>query len=245
MADEIRKEETWLGFGPTKEVIYRDGEKIGEVKHETTWLGEPVTRAIDNEGNPISETRIEKTWLGLGPTVQRTYDPNGQLKHETRREETLLGFGPTITRIYGPNGELIRERWRGLFGEKKEREYKKQQRSSGDAPYADDNGPTSGYPSSMIAGPALVLVFLAALVIMIVATIRGCQEQWKRENAVSLSRQRVAAQKRKTAARERKRRNDIAIVPAPTRLRIKRVLQPQGARLPRMAHPAEKVRDAS
>ena len=41
MGQEIRKETDWLGR--EKDVIYEDGTKVAETRHETTFWGIPLT----------------------------------------------------------------------------------------------------------------------------------------------------------------------------------------------------------
>lgn len=109
MSDEIRKETDF--WGNEKEVIYRDGAKVGEIRHEETFfgLGPSVKREYDNANNKVSETRREETFFGFGPTVDRTYTQNGERIRETRKEETLLGFGPQVERSYDKQGRLLSE----------------------------------------------------------------------------------------------------------------------------------------
>ena len=62
MVREIKKEQGLLDalFGiPEKEIIYEDGRKIGEVRQETTLLGDRIERVYDAEGNKVLDKYIE------------------------------------------------------------------------------------------------------------------------------------------------------------------------------------------
>ena len=109
MSEEIRKETDF--WGNEKEVIYKDGNKVGEIRREETFfgLGPSVKREYDNAGNKVGETRREETLFGLGPTVDRTYAPDGEQISETRKEQTLFGLGPQVERSYDKQGRLLSE----------------------------------------------------------------------------------------------------------------------------------------
>ncbi|MFA6461645.1 MAG: hypothetical protein WCV90_05210 [Candidatus Woesearchaeota archaeon] len=96
---EIKTETTWSG--ERKEVIYENGKKIGETRHETSLFGQPRDRTYDTSGKLVSETRTRDTVFS-GP-VSKTYDTNGNCISETRKENTFFGERTVIVE----NGQRI------------------------------------------------------------------------------------------------------------------------------------------
>ena len=130
MAREIKKEQGFLDalFGiPEKEVIYEDGRKIGEVRQETTLLGDRIERVYDAEGNKVLETRQEKSWLwgdvkitsdttgniiskqkeASGGVEIKTYDHEGSLETQTVHERSFLGLGSDKDITRNKEGKII------------------------------------------------------------------------------------------------------------------------------------------
>jgi len=118
-------------FGlPPKEVVYEDGKKVGEIRHETNWVGESVDRTYDADGRRVSETRHEAN--PVGESVDRTYDRDGRRVSETRHESTLLE--EPVDRTYDPSGKRVSETTRDttIFGERVKRVRYEDQPSSRD-----------------------------------------------------------------------------------------------------------------
>lgn len=112
---EIRKEIDWLGR--EKDVIYEDGKKVGETRHETNLWGTPVDRTYDNDGKRVSETTHETTFFGTSKEVTR--DTRGKKLSETEYEEKLFGGKRGVIRQDGKKiGEL--ETRKSFFGERKQ-----------------------------------------------------------------------------------------------------------------------------
>lgn len=102
MAKQEIKTETGF-WGDRKEVIYEDGKKIGETRHETNLFGQPRDRTYDTSGNRVSETITKDTFFS-GP-VSKTYDSSGNCVSETRQENTFFGQRTVIVE----NGQKIGE----------------------------------------------------------------------------------------------------------------------------------------
>lgn len=115
MAQEIRKETDWLGR--EKDIIYNDGKKVGETRHETTFWGNPIDRTYDKDGNRVSETRHETTLFGTSKEVTR--DTEGNKISKTVYKETICGGKKGVIYQDGNKiGELKTEK--GIFGGRKQ-----------------------------------------------------------------------------------------------------------------------------
>lgn len=148
MTREIKKEQGLFDalFGiPEKEVIYEDGEKIGEIRQETTLFGDRVERVYDAEENEILETRQEKDWLGRDVkvtsdsrgniistqketsegTIIDQYDDNGKLRSTTEHKRKILGGNVDTTRDENFKVTSRTEYETDLFGRPVYVEYKK------------------------------------------------------------------------------------------------------------------------
>ncbi|MBI2507978.1 hypothetical protein HYV89_03420 [Candidatus Woesearchaeota archaeon] len=79
MTKEIRTESGGL-FGVDKQVIYEDGIRVGEVRHETEgfFSERPVDKTYDNEGNLVSETRQEAGGFLGGDAKRIVYEKRSQ-----------------------------------------------------------------------------------------------------------------------------------------------------------------------
>ncbi|MEM2089757.1 MAG: hypothetical protein QXL88_01550 [Candidatus Pacearchaeota archaeon] len=122
MTKEIKKETDWLGR--EKDVIYENGKKVGEIRHEKTLFGKPVDRVYNKNGDCISEIRQEKTIWGTSKEV--TYEPGifGNKISETKYEKDVFGRKKGVIYENGRKiGELKTEK--GIFGGRKQvlREY--------------------------------------------------------------------------------------------------------------------------
>ena len=114
MGKEIKKETDF--WGNKKDVIYEDGNKIGETKKETSFWGNEKEVTYDNDGNKVSTTTHEDSFWN-GPS-SKTYDNDGNLMSETKHEQ---GFFENRNDIY-EDGEKTGslETKHGFLGGRKE-----------------------------------------------------------------------------------------------------------------------------
>lgn len=126
---EYRKETDF--WGNEKEVIYRDGERIGEIRTEERggifgFGSDSVKVEIDNDGNDVSYVKQEDRggFLGLGAETQEVrYDAEHNEIGHSRIEERggLLGLGVQQRRVEYDNegnelSEFRYERRGGILG---------------------------------------------------------------------------------------------------------------------------------
>jgi len=126
MTDEIRTEKTW--WGGERQVAYEDGQRVGEVKQEASFLhqisggslGSVKEVAYDNDGRRVSETTHEPSFLHnltggvLGTDKSVTRDTDGRVISETRHGQGLLSNKNYIYEEDQRIGEVRREK--GFWG---------------------------------------------------------------------------------------------------------------------------------
>lgn len=98
---EIKKETDF--WGNEKNIVYEDGERVGEIKEETRgsflgFGGEKVQVEYDNDGEEVAHYKDEERggFLGFGgETVEVKYSPDGEEESTTKEEirGSFLGFG--------------------------------------------------------------------------------------------------------------------------------------------------------
>ncbi|MBI2043220.1 hypothetical protein HYT25_02420 [Candidatus Pacearchaeota archaeon] len=121
MVQEIKNEKSFwdiLAGNPGKEIITVDGEKVAEIRHETTWTGKPVDRVYTPKGEIVSETKKDTDWLGRDVRVTRDtggkviskqtetssgavikrYDGRGKIESTTEHKTKILGGSVDVTR---------------------------------------------------------------------------------------------------------------------------------------------------
>ena len=95
MTKEIRTESGGL-FGIDKQVIYEDGVRVGEVRHETEgfFSETPVDRTYDNDGKLVSEAHQEKDGTLLGSGAKKVvYERRSQKRDLTERVNNSSSSG--------------------------------------------------------------------------------------------------------------------------------------------------------
>lgn len=101
MTREIKTESRF--FGPDVQVVYEDGEKVGEIHVERRWFGPDVKVEYDLKDNKVSETCTERTFLGSNREV--TENARGERISETWKETSLLGSPIEVT--YDTSGNKV------------------------------------------------------------------------------------------------------------------------------------------
>ncbi|HJZ18633.1 MAG TPA: hypothetical protein VJ208_00850 [Candidatus Nanoarchaeia archaeon] len=126
MTIEIKTErDPWdvLGLNPERQVVYKNGVKIGEVNRESSWIpsfGNERERVVrDNEGAKVAVIRQEVPSFTegniTGKSVERIYNPQGNQVAEISRDL----HDPKKENISNRHGEHIGElevRYDGMDG---------------------------------------------------------------------------------------------------------------------------------
>jgi hypothetical protein len=129
MSKEIRTEPTL--FGGERQVVYEDGNRVGEIKHEESFLhtisggaiGSEKDVAYDNDGNRVSETTHETSLLydlsggAIGTSKSVTRDMRGNKISETRHNQGIFGNRSVIYEDGKKIGTIQKKT--GIFGGKK------------------------------------------------------------------------------------------------------------------------------
>ena len=103
MSKEIRKETDWLGI--EKDVIYEDGQKVGETRHETTLFGTSKEVTYDTHRNKISETIYEEGIFGGKKGVIRE---SGRKIGELKTEKGIFGERKQVLHEIGEDVDLTK-----------------------------------------------------------------------------------------------------------------------------------------
>jgi hypothetical protein len=101
MGKEIKNETNF--WGETKQVVYEDGDRIGEVRKETTWLGETRQGVYTPDGERVAT--IEPRTDIWGDSYERIADTSGTKIGEVTNETSF--FGEPYRKVVDASGSTI------------------------------------------------------------------------------------------------------------------------------------------